>query len=94
MSEMFEGCSSLKNVNLSEFKTENTINMNNMFSRCSSLKELNLSDFNTKNVTDMVFMFSGCSNDLKIFLNFNKINLKFFSVLNFSFRFIKINWKK
>jgi len=45
---MFNGCSSLKDINLSNFNTQNVINMNAMFERCSSLKEINLSNFNTQ----------------------------------------------
>ena len=47
---MFSGCSSLRELNLSNFTTENVRSMSYMFSRCSSLKELNLSNFKTENV--------------------------------------------
>ena len=50
---MFSGCSSLKELNLSNFNTNNVINMSCMFWECISLKELNLSNFNTNNVKDM-----------------------------------------
>ena len=53
MISMFERCSSLKELNLSNFNTNNVTNMESMFYECSSLKELNLSNFNTNNVTDM-----------------------------------------
>ena len=39
MSFMFCGCSSLKELNLSNFNINNVINMNAMFYGCSSLKE-------------------------------------------------------
>ena len=58
-------CSSLKELNLSNFNTNNVTNMIGMFSGCSSLKELNLSNFNTNNVTDMEGMFYECSEQLK-----------------------------
>ena len=58
---MFSGCSSLKQLNLSNFNTNNVTDMVGMFSGCSSLEELNLSNFNTKNVTNMECMFSGCT---------------------------------
>ena len=54
MSYMFCGCSSLKELNLSNFNTNNVNNMSGMFSGCSSLEELNLSNFNTNNVINMV----------------------------------------
>ena len=46
MSGMFSRCSSLKELNLSNFNTNNVTNMRYMFYECSSLKELNLSNFN------------------------------------------------
>jgi len=39
---------SLKELNLSNFNTNNVINMGGMFEGCHKLKELNLSNFNTK----------------------------------------------
>ena len=57
MSGMFEGCSSLKELNLNNFNTNNVTNMRDMFFGCSSLKELNLNNFNTNNVINMSYMF-------------------------------------
>ena len=65
MRYMFCGCSSLKELNISNFNTNNVTNMQYMFSGCSSLKELNLSNFNTINVTYMGCMFYGCSDQFK-----------------------------
>ena len=64
MSDMFSGCSSLKELNLNNFNTNNVTNMSLMFSGCSSLKELNLNNFNTNNVTNMFAMFGGCLDEL------------------------------
>ena len=61
MSCMFDGCSGLKELNLSSFNTNQVTNMSYMFRGCSGLKELNLSSFNTNQVTDMRYMFKGCS---------------------------------
>ena len=73
---MFSGCSPLKELNLSNFNTNNVTDMGCMFNECSSLKELNLS--NTNNVTDMSYMFSRCSDQLKLkikskYKNFQKL---------------------
>ena len=57
MSYMFYECKSLKELNLSNFNTNNVINMEYMFCGCSSLQELNLSNFNTSNVYNMNRMF-------------------------------------
>ena len=72
MSQMFYGCSSLKELNLNNFNTNNVINMSCMSCGCSSLKELNFNNFNTNNVTNMGVMFYDCSS-LKA-LNFNNFN--------------------
>ena len=44
---MFEGCSSLKYLDLSDFNTKKVTNMSRMFDQCESLISLNLSNFNT-----------------------------------------------
>ena len=55
---MFYNCTSLQQLDLSNFNTENVKNMSVMFCDCSSLTELDLSNFNTKNVTNTSGMFS------------------------------------
>ena len=60
MSSMFSFCSSLKEINLSSFNTNQVTDMSYMFSHCSSLKEINLSSFNTNQVTNMSSMFYHC----------------------------------
>ena len=58
---MFQSCSSLTSLNLSNFNTNNVQDMSFMFNKCSSLTSLNLSNFNTNNVQDMSYMFNQCS---------------------------------
>ena len=72
MSSMFDGCSSLKELNLNKFNTNNVTYMGFMFCGCSSLKELNLNNFNTNNVTYMGDMFFGYSDEL-----IKKIKIKY-----------------
>ena len=60
-SNLFSGCSGLKEVNLSIFASSNVTNMREMFSGCSSLSNLDVSNFDTSNVTNMREMFSDCS---------------------------------
>ena len=81
MNYMFYGCSSLEELNLSNFNTNNVIYMNGMFLGCSSLKELNISNFNFDKVTDIDRMFAQCTNELitKIEAQFKKIDYKAFS---------------
>ena len=74
---LFYGCNSLTNIDLSNFKTQNVINMRNMFFRCDSLTNIDLSNFNTKKVTNMSAMFLGCSSLANIDLsNFNTQNVE------------------
>ena len=83
MSYMFSGCTSLKEINLSNLNTNNTKNMSYMFSGCASLKELNISNFNTNNVSDMSHMFSRCTSLKK--LKLSKFNTN--NVTNMSYMF-------
>ena len=76
MRRMFEGCSSLQELDLSNFNTNNVTDMSFMFCGCSSLRELDLSNFNTENVTNMECMFDGCSSLQELDLsNFNTNNV-------------------
>ncbi len=61
MGGMFDGCSSLTNLDVSGFDTSNVADMDYMFSGCSSLASLDVSGFDTSNVTHMGGMFDGCS---------------------------------
>ena len=72
MGYMFCECSSLKELNISNFNTINVTNMGYMFCECYSLKELNLSNFNTNNVINMESMFFGCSEQFQ-----NKIRTQY-----------------
>ena len=57
---MFEGCSCLTSLNVSNFNTQNVTNMSGMFDGCSSLTSLDVNSFNTENVTAMNSMFLDC----------------------------------
>ena len=61
MDYMFNGCSALKSLDLTNFNTAKVTNMDNMFNGCSALTSLDLTNFNTAKVTYMSFMFNGCS---------------------------------
>ena len=71
---MFYLCESLKELNLSNFNTDNVTDMNSMFKFCSSLKELNLNNFNTNKVTEMSYMFFHCESLKELNINFNNNN--------------------
>ena len=58
---MFYKCSSLTNIDLSNFNNNNVIiNLGKMFRGCSSLINIDLSNFNTNKVTDMGGKVFGC----------------------------------
>jgi len=66
MSYIFRGCSSLKEINLSTFKTDKLVDMRGMFVLCSSLEEIDLSSFKTDNVTNMSGLFVLCTSLKKL----------------------------
>ena len=79
---MFSLCSSLKELNLSNFNTNKVIDMTYMFCGCSSLKEINLSDFIIGTVTEVISMFYGLSDNLKekIRTQFKDLDEKVFEI--------------
>ena len=61
MDSMFQDCTSLTSLTLSNFNTSNVTNMNYMFYNCTNLGFLDLSGWDMSNVTDdMSCMFNGC----------------------------------
>lgn len=75
---MFNGCESLKALDVSKYNTANVTDMKGMFCGCSALTSLDVSNFNTANVTDMSYMFIDCpaleALDLS---NFNTANVTY-----------------
>ena len=61
MQEMFNACSKLTSLNLSNFNTAEVTNMSYMFKSCKALTSLDLTNFNTEKVMDMQGMFWECS---------------------------------
>ncbi len=60
LSNMFSGCSALKELDMSRFYTKSATNLNSMFADCTNLTALDLSHFKTDKVTQMVWMFQNC----------------------------------
>ena len=76
MNYMFNGCSSLTSLDLSNLNTSNVTSMESMFDKCSSLTSLDLSNFNTSNVTNIRSMLASCSSLTSLDLsNFNTSNV-------------------
>ncbi len=62
MERMFDRCTSLTGLDLSDFNTEDVVSMAGMFTECRSLRELDLSAFDTGKVKSMWNMFGACEN--------------------------------
>lgn len=80
---LFESCTNLTNVDLSEFDTSNLTSTEKMFYKCTSLSNLDLSEFeqfNTSKVTSMNNMFGDCES----LTNLNLGDFKTDSVTNMS----------
>ena len=64
MKYMFSDCSSLTRINVTNFDTQNILNMGNIFSQCVSFHlkiEPDVYYLNTSNVINMKSKFKGCS---------------------------------
>ena len=48
---MFNGCTSLKKIDISNFDTKNVKAMHEMFYNCTSLEEANLANLNKEKLT-------------------------------------------
>ena len=62
---MFEYCSSLRELNISNFDISQVTSLNFMFEKCKSLKNLNISNIVFKDNIDINNMFALCSDELK-----------------------------
>ena len=81
---MFEGCESLKSLDLNKPDTSNVKDMSHMFDGCKNLETLNLSEMDTSNVKDMSHMFDGCKSLKTVDLS----SLDTSNVSNMSFMFV------
>ena len=67
MESMFEGCSSLNNLDVQYFNTSKVLTMKSMFKDCESLVSfIGLDKLNTSNVVYMNSMFYGCKSLVKL----------------------------
>lgn len=70
MSSMFDGCQSLKKIDLSRFDTRKVTDVRRMFYDCKSLLKYDLSNFDLSSVTDVVSMLKvDCILELKTPIN-------------------------
>ena len=70
---MFRGCSKLKEINVSNFKTKNCEYIISMFERCSSIECIDMLnwDMNKIGMEDIEGLFADCSNLKSIKMNFD-----------------------
>ena len=61
MDWMFQNCSKLTSIDMSNYDTSRVTTMWGLFSGCTALTNIDLTGFNTSNVTVMNQMFLGCS---------------------------------
>lgn len=60
LKDMFYGCRSLINIDLSNLDTTKVTNMSGLFRLCESLENVDISNFDTSQVTDMSYIFYFC----------------------------------
>ena len=64
MNGMFHGCSSLKELDISNFRNSDLMDVSFMFDGCKSLKKLKIGHFNITNVSEKRNIFRGCIAEL------------------------------
>ena len=76
---MFQNCSSLKSIDLTNFNTSYVTDMTGLFSDCTSLTSIKFGAFDTYRTTNMTAMFSNCISletlDLSSFYTLNVTNM-------------------
>ncbi len=84
MSKMFQKCTSLKEVNLTNINTNNVTNMSYLFQNCSNLENIgDISGWDVSNVSNMSYLFYNCENleNIGNIFNWKVSNVKnFFSM--------------
>lgn len=60
LKEIFSGCTSLLNVDVSGLSLDNVTSIKGMFNGCRSLTSIDLSSFDTRNIIDMSELFISC----------------------------------
>ena len=84
---MFEKCSSIKEIDISNWNMENVTSIESMFFYCKLLEKLNVSKWNTSNIQSTSYLFKYC-NKLK---NLDLSNWNTQKLENYYQMFYKIN---
>lgn len=92
MNNMFNGCSSLTELNLSNLNSTNALLMSYMFANCTSLTSLDLSNLYTSKVISMDYMFAGCESLKNLNLTgWNTINVTSFNYMFYDCKVLYLN---
>ena len=83
MSNMFNCCTALTSLDVTNFNTAKVTDMSRMFFCCQRLNTLDVSNFNTAKVTDMSKMFYGCQ--MFNTLDVSKFNTENVTDMNYMF---------
>ena len=74
MKGMFNGCTSLESIDLSNFKAPLRANLNEAFFHCSSLKSIDLSKLESQTLSNIECIFCSCSS--WIYLDISGLNFE------------------
>ena len=83
MSYMFQSCSRLTSLDITNFNTANVTDMSCMFQSCTKLTSLDVTNFNTAKVKNMIRMFSNC----QALTSLNVTNFNTEKILDMSYMF-------
>lgn len=80
---MFNGCSSLSSIDLTNFSTSAMTDMSNLFMNCTELTSVKLNNFDTSNATTINSIFYNCQKLTS--LNFSNLNLSNVTDMSYAF---------
>ena len=82
-SKMFYKCSSILEVDLSQFNEIKVTQYNNMFEDCFSLTSINILNLDTSSANDMSYMFLNCPNIIS--LDLSSLNIQSVTTMSYMF---------
>ena len=77
MQNMFQQCSKLIELDISNWNVSNVTNMNGMFRDCNNIETINVSNWDTDKVASMNSMFTNCGSLINVTMNdsdYNSVN--------------------
>ena len=80
---MFNNCTSLLSIDLSNLNITNLIDTDYMFNNCTSLKFVNLNNLSVNYIDDINYMFNNCTS--LSYIKFSNLNVSFISNIYYTF---------